>query len=72
MPRGVKRTINITEEIAAVDAKIQRHEKSIAELKSMRSQLEDQQYRQDTGRLMQAITMNGMTIDDAIEKLSVK
>lgn len=72
MPRGVKRTINITEEIAAVDAKIQRHEKSIAELKSMRSQLEDQQYRQDTGRLMQAITMNGMTIDDAIEKLSIK
>lgn len=72
MPRGVKRTINITEEIAAVDAKIQRHEKSIAELKSMRSQLEDQQYRQDTGRLMEAITMNGMTIDDAIEKLSVK
>lgn len=72
MPRGVRRERNIEEELAIVDAKINKHEKSIAELKNMRSQLEEQQYRKDASRLMQAISLSGISVDDAVAKLSAQ
>lgn len=72
MPRGVRRELNIEEELAIVDAKINKHEKSIAELKNVRSQLEEQQYRKDASRLMQAVSSSGISVDDAVAKLSAQ
>ena len=72
MSRGVRRERNIEEELAIVDAKINKHEKSIAELKNARSQLEEQQYRKDASRLMQAVSSSGISVDDAVAKLSAQ
>ena len=64
-----KNPLTIREEISVIDAKIQKHEKSINELKNQRSNLLSKQYQIESQRLMQALETKGLSVDDAIAKL---
>lgn len=72
MPRGVKREVNYTEELAEIDRKVARHKEQIASLEARRHEIEDLQQRAEATRLMTFLSKQGMSVNDVIEKLTAK
>ena len=70
MPRGVKKEVNYTAELAEIDAKINRHKAQISTLEARRKEIVDLQQQADAKRLMEFLTKSGLSIADVIEKLS--
>lgn len=70
MPRGVKKEVNFTNELAEIDAKIKKHKAQISTLENRRKDITELQEQAETKRLMEFLSQSGLSIADVIDKLS--
>jgi len=70
VPRGVKRTIDYTTELEEIEQKIVKHKKQIESLEQRRKDVTDLQHRAETEKLMRFLSDAGISVSDAIQKLS--
>lgn len=70
MPRGVKKEVNFTNELAEIDAKIKKHKAQISALENRRKDITELQEQAETKRLMEFLSQSGLSIADVIDKLS--
>lgn len=66
MPRGIKKTINYTEEIERIEARITHHTNSIKELKERRLELENQKRMEELKKLDTFLTNHNIIPEDLI------
>ncbi len=71
MPRGVKREINYETELAQIEQKINKHKMQISSLEARRQEITDLQQKAEAEKLMRFLAKNALSVNDAIEKLSV-
>ncbi len=71
MPRGVKRTIDYSSELDEIEQKIVKHKKQIESLEQRRKEVSSMQQKAETEKLMRFLSDSGISVSDAIEKLSV-
>ncbi len=70
MPRGVKRAIDYSSELKEIEQKISKHKKQIDSLEQRRKEITELQQRAETDKLMKFLSDTGITVNDAIQKLS--
>lgn len=72
MPRGRKKTINLTieEQLAAVEAQIIETEARLKELKSRKKELMAKKEEEKVARLLEVINSSNKNIDEVIQMLS--
>lgn len=64
MPRGIKRERNITEEIAAVNAQIAKHEAIIKSLKVQLASLKEENEQSELRNLNKLLKESGLTTQE--------
>lgn len=64
MPRGIKRERNISEEIAAVNAQIAKHEVIIKSLKAQLSSLKEENEQSELRNLNKLLRESGLTTQE--------
>ncbi len=70
MPRGVKRAIDYSSELEEIEQKIVKHKKQIESLEQRRKEISSMQQKAETEKLMRFLSDTGISVNDAIEKLS--
>ncbi len=70
MPRGVKRAIDYSSELEEIEQKITKHKKQIESLEQRRKDISLMQQKAETEKLMRFLSDTGISVNDAIEKLS--
>jgi len=70
MPRGVKRAIDYSSELEEIEQKIAKHKKQIESLEQRRKEISSMQQKAETEKLMRFLSDTGISVNDAIEKLS--
>ncbi len=70
MPRGVKRAIDYSSELEEIEQKITKHKKQIESLEQRRKEINLLQQQAETEKLMKFLSETGISVNDAIEKLS--
>ncbi len=70
MPRGVKRAIDYSSELEEIEQKIEKHKKQIESLEQRRKEISSMQQKAETEKLMRFLSDTGISVNDAIEKLS--
>ncbi len=70
MPRGTKRIVDYSQELEEIEQKIEKHRKQIGSLEQRRKDVISLQQKAETEKLMKFLSSSGITVSDAIEKLS--
>ncbi len=70
MPRGTKRIVDYSQELEEIEQKIEKHKKQIGSLEQRRKDVISLQQKAETEKLMKFLSSSGITVSDAIEKLS--
>lgn len=72
MPRGVKKTINYSEEIQKVEMRIVHHQNSIKELEEKRQMLIQQKNEKDMNLLFTFLSENNISAEDLLKQLNLQ
>ncbi len=70
MPRGAKRLVDYSQELEEIEQKIEKHKKQIVSLEQRRKDVIALQQKTEAEKLMRFLSSSGITVNDAIEKLS--